>query len=150
AIREHNVGQRAPVLVLAMHLNRDLLSNHQSRRRVLGFLFERLAFLRAVDPAEANPFRMFLVENFYRITVEDTDHGAGKLGGHGGCGKPQGKEHGEEQEHPHMVAGWSPGSEEVISTAETARDTRLDSSDRRRSRDGTWRGAAVSCSVLPV
>ena len=90
------------------------------------------------------------MENFYRITGEDTDHGAGKLAGHGGCGKPQGKEHGDEQEHPHMVAGWSPGSEEVISTAETARDTRLESSDRRPSRDGTGRGAVVSCRVLPV
>jgi hypothetical protein len=49
-----------------------------------------------------------------------------------------------------MVAGWSPGSEEVLSTAETARDTRLKSSDRRPSRDGTGRGAAVSCRVLPV
>lgn len=117
---------------------------------MVGLLLERLAFLRAVDPAEANPFRMFLVENFYRIAVEDTDHGTGKLAGHSGCGKPQGKEHGEEQEHPHMVAGCLPGSEEVISTAETARDTRLDSSDRWPSRDGTWRGAAVSCSVLPV
>jgi hypothetical protein len=88
------------------------------------------------------------VENLYRITVEDTDHGAGKLAGYGGCGKPQGKEHGEEQEHLHMVAGWPPGSEEVISTAETARDTRLDSSDRRRSRDGIWRGDAVSFSSV--
>jgi hypothetical protein len=115
---------------------------------VLGLLFERLAFFRAVDPAEANPFRMFFVKNFYRIAVEYTDHGAGKFAGHGGWGKPQGKQHGEEQEHPHMVAGWSSGSEEVISTAETARDTRLNSSYRRRNRDGTWRGAAVSCSSV--
>jgi hypothetical protein len=100
---------------------------------VLGLLFERLAFLRAVNPAEANPFRMFLMKNFYRIAVEYTDHGAGKFAGHGGWGKPQGKQQCEEQEHPHMVAGWSSGSEEIISTAETAPDTRLDSSYRRRS-----------------
>jgi hypothetical protein len=37
-----------------------------------------LACLRAVDPAEANPFRALVVEDFNRIAVKDGDEGPGK------------------------------------------------------------------------
>ena len=39
------------------------------------------------------------VQDFDGVAVEDTNHLAGELAGHGGRGKPQGEEHSEEQEH---------------------------------------------------
>ena len=37
-----------------------------------------LTFLRAVDPAEANPFRMLAVQDFEGVAIEDTNHFAGQ------------------------------------------------------------------------
>ena len=34
----------------------------------------RLTLLRAVDPAEADAFRVSVVEDFDRVAVEDTDY----------------------------------------------------------------------------
>jgi hypothetical protein len=42
-----------------------------------------LAFLRAVDPAEADPFGVLVVQNFEGIAVEDGDDGAGEVGKRG-------------------------------------------------------------------
>ena len=66
---------------------------------MFGLLPEGLAWFWAVDPAEANSFRAFVVEDFNCVAVEDTNHLAGELASHGGRGRPQGEEHSEEQEH---------------------------------------------------
>jgi hypothetical protein len=50
AIGQEHIGIGAPVLVVA----------------------ERLAFLRAVDAAEADAFRVLVVQNFEGVAIEDT------------------------------------------------------------------------------
>jgi hypothetical protein len=40
---------------------------------ILGLMAVRLTLLRAVDPAEADAFRVLLVEDFEGIAVEDQD-----------------------------------------------------------------------------
>ena len=99
AIGEKYIGQRAPVFVLTVRVERDVLPKNEGRRGLLGLLPEGLALFRAVDPAEADTFRACVVENFNRVTVKDINHMAGELAGHGGRGKPQGKKHSEEKEH---------------------------------------------------
>jgi hypothetical protein len=42
---------------------------------LLRFLAISLAFLRAVDAAEADTFRALVVQNFEGVTVEDADGG---------------------------------------------------------------------------
>jgi hypothetical protein len=42
-----------------------------------------LAFLRAVDPAEANAVRVLVVRDFDGVAVEDGDDGAGEVGERG-------------------------------------------------------------------
>ena len=44
---------------------------------MLGLFFERLAFFRAVDPAEPNAFSPVVVENFDGVAIEDGDDWAG-------------------------------------------------------------------------
>ena len=99
AIGEKHIGQRASVFAFAVHVKRDFPSKDQGRRDVFGLLPEGLVLFRAVDPTEAYPFRAFVVEDFNRVAVEDTNHLAGELASQGGRGKPQGEEHSEEQEH---------------------------------------------------
>ena len=48
---------------------------------MLGFLSEGLALLRAVDAAEANAFRLVVVEDFEGVAVEATDYLAEKVNG---------------------------------------------------------------------
>ena len=50
-----------------------LFPKHQRGRRLLGLMAVRLTLLRAVDPAEADAFRVLLVEDFEGIAVEDPD-----------------------------------------------------------------------------
>jgi hypothetical protein len=40
-----------------------------------------LAFLRAVDATETDAFRVLVVVDFEAVAVEDTNDGAGKIGG---------------------------------------------------------------------
>ena len=46
-----------------------------------GLLATGLTLLGAVDPAEADAFRVLVVQNFNRVAVEDGDDGAGEVGG---------------------------------------------------------------------
>jgi hypothetical protein len=46
------------------------------RRCLLRSLPERLAFLRTVDPAEADALRVVVVQDFESVAVEDGDDGA--------------------------------------------------------------------------
>ena len=48
---------------------------------MLGFLAIDLAFLRAVDAAEEDTFRMVAVQHFEGVAVEDGNDGAGEVGG---------------------------------------------------------------------
>ncbi len=50
------------------------------RRRLLRSLTEGLAFLGAVDTAEADAFRALVVQDFDGIAVEDGDDEAGEVG----------------------------------------------------------------------
>ena len=54
---------------------------------------ERLALLRAVDPAEANAFRVLVVQAFEGVAVEDGDDLAEEVGG-----KNRGSRAGADQE----------------------------------------------------
>jgi hypothetical protein len=45
---------------------------------LLGPLPESLAILRAIDAAEADAFRMIVMQDFDGVAVEDRDDGAGK------------------------------------------------------------------------
>ena len=99
AIGEKHSSQCAPAFVLAVRVERDVLPKDKCRCGLLGLQPEGLELFRAVDPAEADTFRAFIVENVNHVTLKDTDHLAGELAGHGRRGKPQGEEHCEEKEH---------------------------------------------------
>ena len=60
-----------------MGLDRDLFPKGEGRRRFLSLVAERLTLLRAVDAAEADTFRVWAVQNFEGIAVEDGDTGGG-------------------------------------------------------------------------
>jgi len=46
---------------------------------LLGALAEGLALFWAVDPAEADAFRVLVVQDFEGVAVEDSDDGAGEV-----------------------------------------------------------------------
>jgi hypothetical protein len=55
------------------------LERSEGRRKVQGG--EMVVCLRAIDAAEADTFRMGVVQDFDRVAVEDGDNGAGEVGG---------------------------------------------------------------------
>ena len=71
AIRQKHIGNGASVPVLAVGLERDFLAKDQVRCSLLRFLAIGLAFLRAVDAAEADAFRVVVVQDFDGVAVED-------------------------------------------------------------------------------
>jgi hypothetical protein len=71
--QQDHIPKGAPVLVVAVGLDGHVLPKGKDRGGVLGFLAVGLAFLRAVDPAEANAFRVLVVQDFDRVAVEDSD-----------------------------------------------------------------------------
>jgi len=44
-----------------------------------------LAFLRAIDTAESDAFRVLVVQDFERVAVEDRNDGAGEVDGTDRC-----------------------------------------------------------------
>ena len=48
---------------------------------MLGSLAKGLAFLRAVDAAQADTFGLLVVQNFERVAVEEGDDSGGQAGG---------------------------------------------------------------------
>jgi hypothetical protein len=80
AVGQEHIGKGAPVLVEAVSLERDYFPESEVRGGVLGFLAVSLAFLRTVDPAETDAFRVLVVEDFEVVAVEDGDDGAGEVG----------------------------------------------------------------------
>ena len=77
--REH-IGKGAPVLVVAVRLERDFFPEDEVRGGLLRSLAVGLAFLWAVDAAEADTFRVVVVQDFDGVAVEDGDDGAGEVG----------------------------------------------------------------------
>ncbi|MEO6544815.1 MAG: hypothetical protein ABIP05_12310 [Nitrospiraceae bacterium] len=51
---------------------------------MLSFLPVRLAFLRAVDTAEPDAFRVLVVEDFDGVAVEDANGGPGEVSSESG------------------------------------------------------------------
>lgn len=64
---------------MAVGLNRDFFAKGEVRGGVLGSRAVSLAFLRAVDAAEADAFSMVTVQDFDGVAVEDRDDAAGKV-----------------------------------------------------------------------
>ena len=69
---------------------------------MLGFLSEGLALLRAVDPAEADTFRVLVVEDFDGVAVEDADDWCQKFRCEGR--RAQADETKEDQDHQIHIA----------------------------------------------
>ena len=48
---------------------------------MFGVVTERLTFLRAIDPTEADTLSAVVVRDFNRVAVENGDNGAGEADG---------------------------------------------------------------------
>jgi len=59
-----------------VRLDRDFLPKSEVRGSLLRSLTEGLAFLRAVDAAEADTFSMVAVQKFEGVAVENCDNNA--------------------------------------------------------------------------
>jgi hypothetical protein len=57
-----------------VRLERDFFPKDEGRGSLLRSFAERLAFLGAVDAAEADTFSMMAVQYFDGVAVEDSDH----------------------------------------------------------------------------
>jgi hypothetical protein len=74
-IEIHPIGQEyirkgACVLVVAVGLDRNVFTEGEVSGGVLGVVAVGLAFLRAVDSAEADAFSMVAVQNFDGVAVQ--------------------------------------------------------------------------------
>ena len=78
-IGQDHVSDGVLVLVVAVGLDRDFLAKGEVRGSLLRSPAERLAFLGAVDPTQADAFRVLVVQNFEGVAVEDGDDGSGKV-----------------------------------------------------------------------
>lgn len=68
---------------MAVRLDGHVLPEGEGRGRLLRSLAEGLLFLRTIDAAEADAFRVLVVQDFEGVAVEDGDDGAGEVGGIG-------------------------------------------------------------------
>jgi hypothetical protein len=66
--------------VLAVRLEHYTYAKHELRCCLLRSLAERLRFLRAVDAIQADALRLFVVQDFDRVAVDNGDDEAGELG----------------------------------------------------------------------
>jgi hypothetical protein len=71
AIGQEHIGKGALVLVEAMSLKRNFFPKGEIRSGVLGVVVKGLAFLRAIDPAEADAFRALVVQDFEGLAIGD-------------------------------------------------------------------------------
>ena len=69
-IRQEHITKGALVPVVAMCLDGDFFAEDQLRGSVLGVVAIGLAFLGAVDPAEADAFSMVAVQDFEGVAVQ--------------------------------------------------------------------------------
>ena len=79
AIGQDHVSEGALLLILAECLERDFLPIDQFRGGLLRSLAVGLALLGTVDPAEADPFRVLVVEDYEGVTAEDSHHLTGEI-----------------------------------------------------------------------
>ncbi len=87
AIGQEHISNRAPVLVLAKGLKRDFLPEGEVRGGLLRSFAIGLAFLRAVDPAEADAFGFVVVQDFNGVAVDHGDDGPGYFRGRNKAGE---------------------------------------------------------------
>ena len=80
-IGQEHVSNGALVLVVTVGLERDFFAVGEVSNGVLGFLAVGLAFLRAIDPAEADTFRALVVQGFDSVAVDHSDNSSGEVGG---------------------------------------------------------------------
>ena len=73
-MQEHDWPGRSTLAPLG-----SALRDHSEQGGLLGSRAVRLAFPRAFDAAEADAFRVLVVEDFDGVTVEDGDDWAGKV-----------------------------------------------------------------------
>ena len=59
--------------VLAVRLEHDIFAKNEVRCCLLRSLAERLAFLRAVDAIQAYALRLFVMQDFDRVAVNNGD-----------------------------------------------------------------------------
>ena len=76
SIREECIGHRAPVLVLAVGLERDFLAEDPLRSGLLGSRAVGLALLWAVNAVQSNAFGPVVVQDFDGVAIEDRDDSA--------------------------------------------------------------------------
>jgi hypothetical protein len=69
SIGQHHIPDGARVLVVAVRLQCDLLAEDQLRGGLFGSFAERLAFLRAGDPAETDTFRALVAQDLDGVAV---------------------------------------------------------------------------------
>ncbi len=80
-IGQDHVPKDALVLIVAVGLDGYIFPKGVVRGGMFGIVAKGLAFLRAVDPAEADAFRVLVVQVFDGVAVEDRDNLAGKFAG---------------------------------------------------------------------
>ena len=66
--------------ILAMRLEYYIFAKNELRCCLLRSLAERLGFFWAVDAIQADPLRLFVVQDVDGVAVDNGDHGAGELG----------------------------------------------------------------------
>ncbi len=88
-IGQKHIGKGASRLVAAVRLEDDFFPKHHRGRSLLGLMTVRLALLRAVDPAQADAFRVSVVEDFEDIAVEDPDDEAREVSNGSGGGEQE-------------------------------------------------------------
>lgn len=100
SIGSHDIGKRPPILVLAVALDGDVFGIDERGRRMSRAVAERLAFFRAINAAEANPFFFPIAEDVDSVSIEDADHFA--CGGEGICTAEE-TEPSQESHKPHRL-----------------------------------------------
>ena len=80
SIRQQSISKRTLVFITAIGLEGNLLPIDQLKCGVFGLLAKSLAFLGAVDAAEADAFRTLVVKDFDGVAVNYPDYSSGEVG----------------------------------------------------------------------
>jgi hypothetical protein len=79
-IAKKHIRESPSVLVLPVRLENDISPEDEGWRCLLCSVAKSLALLRAVNPREADTFRTGIVQDFYRVAIEDGDDWAEEFG----------------------------------------------------------------------
>ena len=77
-IGSYHIGKCAPLLIFPVALNGHILGIDESGCRMSRAVAERLAFLRAINTTQANPFFFPIPKYVDGISIEDSNHFAGE------------------------------------------------------------------------